>query len=128
MNKQTLELKTFLEELEHNSKIPNTKYIEIEYVIDRIRDILIEEIKVNMNRYDILINRLSKDENFYNVYEDEGLIIIKPVQNKQFIYLDHLLGKYQIDYDTYEAGGVKFAFKDWSYMNGIVYEIRLELL
>lgn len=46
MKKQTIELKTFLEELEHNSKIPNTTHIDIEYVIERIKDILNEDIEL----------------------------------------------------------------------------------
>lgn len=45
MKKQTIELKIFLEELEHNSKIPNTTHIDIEYVIERIKDILIDSFK-----------------------------------------------------------------------------------
>jgi hypothetical protein len=123
-----IKLKTFLEELEHNSKAPNTDYVNIHYVIERVKDILGKDLKTDINKYDTLISELSKDKNFYDVYEDEGLIIINPVQNKQFFHLSNLLGKYEIDWEVYEANGVEFAFKDWSYMNGIVYEIRLELI
>lgn len=128
MNKQTVELKAFLEELEHNSKAPDTDYVNIHYVIERVKDILGKDSKTNINKYYTLISELSKDKNFYNVHEDKGLIIVNPVQNKQFFYLSNLIGEYEIDWEVYEAGGVKFAFKDWSYLNGIVYEIRLELI
>lgn len=129
MKNKILELRKFLEELEYDSKEYNTEKIDMKYVIERITDILGKYARENMNRYDVLIKHLSKNRKFDNVYKMNDAIIIKPVQDRIFRYLDELIGKYRIyeddDGSIYEADGVRFRFDYWSYMNGIVYEIQI---
>lgn len=129
MNNQTIKIESLIEAFEYIRQYSENNQVELNFPFDRMIEGLIIDYSIALERYNILINTLSKNKNIFDVYIENGFIIIKPMQDKECCDLNNILGKYEIAKNLYEADGVKFTVNDCFYMNTLgCYKIALELI